>query len=305
MAERGFLPAPNRQAFIVAPATLIMARQEHVHVISAGESVHTAYPAIFRTLPSITRTYVLADSDDYALSPNPDIEKRRLAVRHAVDATKEISASLSIPFSRELVFAPVYPSVRTILTKIHRENPGARFTFDLSGGSKPLCMTLFAFAPWLGGEVYAAFDEKVPWSVTVPDRDVKGMLGNGNYQTILAVIMRCRNAGKGNPEKQWVSRQYLFQQVWPYYTRSRTRSPKPGDPVIRYRKGRKPAQNLSQATFSSFMVNLREAGFIEERQDQSNRKEKAYRITEPGETAFRFFADPAANTLVKSMIDGS
>jgi hypothetical protein len=49
--------------------------------------------------------------------------------------------------------------------------------------------------------------------------------------------------------------------------------------VVNYRKGRKPAQNLSQATFSSFMVNLRDAGFIEERQDDKNRKEKAYRIT--------------------------
>jgi hypothetical protein len=53
--------------------------------------------------------------------------------------------------------------------------------------------------------------------------------------------------------------------------------------VINYRKeGRKPARNLSQATFSSFMVNLRQAGFIEERQDDKNRKEKAYWITKKG-----------------------
>jgi hypothetical protein len=43
------------------------------------------------------------------------------------------------------------------------------------------------------------------------------------------------------------------------------------------------------------MVNLREVGFIEERQDDKNRKEKTYRIPEKSETAFRFYADPLAN----------
>lgn len=38
-----------------------MPPREHVHVISAGVNIHNAYPAIFRTLPSITRTCVLAD----------------------------------------------------------------------------------------------------------------------------------------------------------------------------------------------------------------------------------------------------
>jgi hypothetical protein len=47
-----------------------MDRNEHVHIISAGDHIHTAYPAIFRTLSTITRTYVLADSDAYALSSN-------------------------------------------------------------------------------------------------------------------------------------------------------------------------------------------------------------------------------------------
>jgi hypothetical protein len=124
-----------------------MDRKEHIHIISAGATIHLTYPALFRTLPSITRTYVLADSEVYALSPDPGIEKERLAVRHAVDSVKEISASLSIPFARETVFAPVYPSVRALLTKIHRDYTGARYSFDLSGGSKPLCMALFSCAP--------------------------------------------------------------------------------------------------------------------------------------------------------------
>jgi hypothetical protein len=276
---------------------------EHVHIISAGETIHIAYPAIFRMLPTITRTYVLADSDVYKISPNPEIEKQRQAVRNAVNAAKEISASLSIPFNREIVFPPVYLSVQTILTKIHREHPGARFTFDLSYGSKELCLALLAFAPWLGGEVWSTFDEKAPRSVPQPDRSIRNLMENPNYPAILAVLLRKNKTAKGIFTRPWLTRSYVYNQVWPFYSRSRTRKPKPDDPVIQYRGGRKPAQNLSQATFSSFMTTLRNAGFIEEKQNEKNRREKAYRVTDPGETAFRFYANPAGNSQVKMVLD--
>jgi len=280
-----------------------MPPDEHIHIISAGENIPIAYPAIFRMLPSITSTYVIADSDVYDLTPNAEIDRKHLATRKAVDAAKEISASLSIPFSRETVFSPVYPSVLTILTKIYRGHPGARFTFDLSGGSKELCLALFAFAPWLGGEVYAAFEGKTPRSVPLPDQPVRDVMENPNYQTILAVLIRKNKAVKGVSDMPWVTRPYLYSQVWPYYTRSRTRKPKPGDPVANYHKGRKPAQNLSQATFSSFTVSLRRAGLMEERLDEKNRKEKVYRVTEKGDMAFRFYADPATSSNVKMVLE--
>lgn len=276
---------------------------EHIHIISAGENIHTAYPVIFRTLPTITRTYVLVESEALTISPNKEIEKQRFAVRHAIDTVREISASLSIPCSRELIFAPVYPSVRDVLTRIHREHPGARFTFDLSGGSKPLCMALFAFSQWIGGEVWTAFDEKAPRPVPQPDRSIRNLMENPNYPAILAVLLRKNKTTKGIFTRPWLTRSYVYSQVWPFYSRSRTRKPKPGDPVIQYRGGRKPAHNLSQATFSSFMTTLRNAGFIEERQDEKSCREKAYRITDRGEKAFRFYADPAGNSQVKIILD--
>jgi len=69
-----------------------MPPDEHVHIISAGEHIHTAYPAIFRTLPTITRTYVLADSVITEFSPNPITQRQRVAIRNAVAAVKEISS---------------------------------------------------------------------------------------------------------------------------------------------------------------------------------------------------------------------
>jgi len=279
---------------------------EHIHIISAGDRIHIAYPIAFRTLPSITRTCVIADEEVYAgISKIPEIERPRQAIRSAVSAVKEISASLAIPFSYQVARHPLYPSVRTILTRLHRENPGARFTFDITGGSKELCLALMSLAPWVGGEVFSAFDEKVPRDVTQPERSIRSMMENVNYQTILAVMLRKNKAGKGIPELPWVTRSYLFSQVWPYYIRSRKRKPKTDNPVIQYRNGRKPAQNLSQATFSSFITILKTGGFINEKHHEKNRKEKAYRITELGETAFRIYADPATNSAVKMILEST
>jgi hypothetical protein len=276
---------------------------EHVHIISAGEKIHTVFPAILRTVPGITRVYVVADSESCSISANPQVEKERVAVRHAAESVKEIAASLGLPYARELVFPPLFPSARTVLTKIRQENPKARITFDLSAGPRDLCLALFALAPWVGGEVFASLGEKVPRNIPLPDRSIRDMMTNPNYQTILAVLLRKNKDAKGEAGLSWFSRSYLFSQVWPLYIRSRARKPKEGDPVIQYRKGRKPANNLSQATFSSFIANLRNNGLVEERQDEANRKEKAYRITEFGETAFWFYADPDTGTSVKTILE--
>lgn len=165
-------------------------------------------------------------------------------------------------------------------------------------------MALSALAPWIGGEVWSTFDGKIPEQVPVPDRDIQTMLGNVNYQTILAVLLKNRPVPAG-PDVPFVPRQYLYKQVWPYYIRKRARKPVPGEPVVQYRRGRKPANDLSQATFSWFMTMLADAGLIEEERDRRSRRETAYRITANGEMAFRFFADPAANSIVKMMLDGA
>ncbi|HII99635.1 MAG TPA: hypothetical protein HA272_10400 [Methanoregula sp.] len=287
-----------------------MDRAEHVHIISAGEKTHIAYPAMFREYPAISRTIVFTDSIVYEGSTDPVTERHRLAVRNAVAAAQEISASLSIPFIRERVVPPAYRSVRSALARIRQQHPKAQFTFDLSGGSKELCLALFAFALWVGGEVSASFDEKTARRVPQPDRTVSSLLSNPNHQTILAILLMRRDAKKketsGTVPPLWVSRQYLYRQVFSYYIPSRTKKTDPGDPpgpVVRPGKGRTPGAELSQATFSGFMRTLRDAGLVEEDYVRDSQKEKSYRITDAGETAFRFFSDPSTSSLVRSMLE--
>lgn len=220
---------------------------EHIHIISAGEQIHTAYPAAFRIFPGITRTCVFADGDIYGTSPDPVIDRSRQSVRKAVDLVKEIATSLSIPFSRETIFPPVYPSVCDTLARIHRESPGARFTFDLTGGSKPLCIALLAMSFWLDGEVYSAFDEKAVRNLPLPDRSVRSLLENPNYQTILAILLRTARKDGKTYSPEWVSRQYVFKQLWSMYMPSRTKKPKIADPSVKppiYKRGRETGRRV-------------------------------------------------------------
>ena len=128
-----------------------MDRTEHVHIISAGEKIPVAYPAMFRELPGISRTMVFTDSIVHEGSPDPVTEKHRFAVRNAVSAVQEISASLSIPFTRVVIWPPAYPSVRSALAKIRRAYPEARFTFDLPAGQKNSASRSLPSHPGLAG----------------------------------------------------------------------------------------------------------------------------------------------------------
>jgi hypothetical protein len=66
-----------------------MDRTEHVLIISAGEKIAIAYPAMFRELPAISRTIVFTDSMVHEGSPDPVTDSHRLAVRNAVLAVQE------------------------------------------------------------------------------------------------------------------------------------------------------------------------------------------------------------------------
>jgi hypothetical protein len=100
---------------------------------------------------------------------------------------------------------------------------------------------------------------------------------------ILAFLLRRREAKKEAIPISWVSRQCVYEQVWPFYTPSRTKKTKPGDPpVINYKKGYKPAAEMSHATFSGFMGTLRDAGLIEEEYLRIAGKRKPTGLMMPG-----------------------
>ncbi|WP_292369298.1 hypothetical protein [Methanoregula sp. UBA64] len=277
-----------------------MPYQGHIHIIAAGENLPSVFTASFRDYPGITRAYVFTDTAVFYKHADPVIEKGRLAERNAISASKNTSTALGIPFHDEVISPPAYPSARDVLTRIRREYPLARYTFDCAGGSPALGMALLALAPWVNGTVRAVFDEKVMRPVPLPDLSPVALLSNPNYQTILALLIRHGKNEKKATAFVHVQRQYLYDQLWPLYVMGRA---KKDPPAASYKKGRKAADELSQQMFSDFMAGLVKNGLAEMDVPGTNRKEKFYRITEKGEMTFRFGSHPATNALVKTVLE--
>jgi hypothetical protein len=67
---------------------------------------------------------------------------------------------------------------------------------------------------------------------------------------ILAFLLRRREAKKEAIPISWVLRQCVYEQIWPFYTPSRTKKTKPGDPpVINYKKATNRPQKCPMPPF--------------------------------------------------------
>jgi hypothetical protein len=74
------------------------------------------------------------------------------------------------------------------------------------------------------------------------------MMANPDYQTILAVLLRTSRNDTGAVISVWVSREYIYKQLFSYYHPSCTQKPKSGKPVmppVQYKRGRKTAAALT------------------------------------------------------------
>jgi len=136
-----------------------MARQEHVHIISAGENIYPSYAATVRDYPDITQMFVFVDTELYTNSLRDEgaVREQKEAARKEVTKVKSLSATLSIPASLVYVVPPADVSARDAVMKIRKGHPDAKFSFDLTAGSKDLSMALFAISLWIGGNAFYAF----------------------------------------------------------------------------------------------------------------------------------------------------
>ena len=282
-----------------------MVRQEHIHIVSAGEKIHDAYTAAIRDLQDITHTFVFADTALYTNSALDDERTKaaKTAARDAVNRVKTISLSVSIPASLVYIDPPADVSVKKAVQKIFHDHPGARYTFDLSEGSKDLSMALFLISLWLRGDAYYAFTGrkgKEPTSkLAVPEGAARDVGSNPNYLRILALLDF--TPGTTEPLPRVLPRSYIKNQLEAFYVPARKNKGnvdipdlKPGVqlglPIVTKGKPAKPLQHkMNQGTLTHILSTLESWDLIRNMPVQdANRKEKMYQITTSGELALRF-----------------
>ncbi len=272
-----------------------MDRQEHIHIIGAGEQIEAACAAAIRDLQDITRIYVFADNELYSNSSRDDerTKAHKTAVRDAVNGVKALSASLNIPASLVYIDLPASVFVAAAVQKIKIGYPGARYTFYLSGGSKDLSLALFQVSLWLDGKAYYAFAgprrAEPSEKLAVPKIPLRDIAANPNYMRILTVL--ARTPGKNDTLPRVLPRSYLFTQLEAFYvpvkkSGVRMNISKTKTDAVTGKRAAIPV--LSQGTFSSLMNTLVSADLAQEVPGPvENRKEKYYRITASGTLALQ------------------
>ena len=277
--------------------TLIMARQEHIHIITAGGDIYPAYTRTTRNHPDISHTVVVADIDLYSNLAHEDPAARttKEVAREAVTKVKALAALLKMPASLVYVTPPADTSARDALLKIRKEHPDARFSFDLTAGSKDMGLALFALSLRLGGEVYYSYDGRdngAQVRLPVPKIVPAGVATNPNYLKILSTLAYTPGKPDEAPGLRVLPRSYLFSQLAGFYVPVR----KTGVKVAKNQTGktdrftgqRAVLHELGQGTFSNILKVMVTADLIEEvPRPEENRQERCYRITPSGELALR------------------
>jgi hypothetical protein len=250
-----------------------MVQQEHIHIISAGDSIHKTYSAVLKELRTVTHTFIFAEKEVYTNSARDDTQKRmwKCAIRDAIEEVNTISRSGNISCALVCIDAATFDAIRDPVLGILGDHPDARFTFDISAGSKRLSLGLFSMSLWVKGDSYYAFGNSPTRRVPVPTLPIKNLPSYPHHLVILTILLRGQKTG--GDASTLVPKETLFNEtkVWQI--------------PIRYEGAGTAGQELTPVAFSRLIVTLIQWNLIREETDPGNDQEKLYSITPDGELA--------------------
>jgi hypothetical protein len=250
-----------------------MDQQEHIHIISAGDSIHKTYTAVLKDLRTITHTFIFTEKEIYTNSARDDAKKRiwKCTIRDAIDEVNTISLSRNISCALICIDAATFDSIRDPILGVLSDHPDARYSFDISAGSKRLSLGLFSMSLWVEGDSYYAFGNSPTRRVPVPSLPQKNLPANPHYLVILTILFRGQENGK--EASTLVPKETLFNEtkIWQIPSRDTGEGPD--------------GQELSPAAFSRLIATLIRWNLIREEADPGNDQEKLYSITPDGELA--------------------
>jgi hypothetical protein len=252
--------------------------QEHIHIISAGDRIHTTYPIVLKDLRTVTHTFIFAEKEIYVASSRDDNKKRlwKCAIRDAIDEVNAISLSRKIACALVRIDAATFDAIRDPVLGIFSDHPDARYSFDISAGSKRLTLGLFSMALWVGGDAWYAFGNSPARRVPVPGMPAKTLALHPRNLVILTILFRGQEHGKG--ARSLVPGETLFNEAKAWQLPARDTDAGPG------------GQEFSPAEFSRLVSALAGGNLIREEPDPDCGQEKLYSITPEGELALFIYA---------------
>jgi hypothetical protein len=253
---------------------------EHLHIISAGDTIHKTYPGLLQELGTVTRTIIVAEKDIYTNSGLDDAQKRRwkCAIRDAIDEVNAISLSRNISCALVRIDAATFDAIRDPILGIFSDHPQARYTFDISAGSKRLSLGLFTMSLWVEGETYYAFGKSPARRVPVPTFPAKHLAASPRHLVILTILFREMDGGRRG--KTLVPEETLYNEakVWQIPAHETGAGGVGG------------MQELTPQAFSRIMTSLVTGNLVRADRDVENDRKKMYSITRDGELALILYS---------------
>ncbi len=242
----------------------------HFLFMSAGERINQTFPICVRSLKEITHTFIVVEEGVYHDLPDDPEHLRPVKpqIRQAIEGVRAICESLKISFAVIRTPDTTIHSIRDAVLITTRRYPAARYSFNLSGGTKVLSLSLFIMALWLDARIYLTPSDDRIEQVLVPRMHLDDVRRNPNYVTALSILSR-RNTNS------WTSRQEFGRELEKQYRSSRFTD----DPGI--------TRSPNRGTVTKILQQLIEWSLIEESFCHNSRKAKQYRLTLHGEFAWK------------------
>jgi hypothetical protein len=256
---------------------LIMDEKEHIHFITSGEHIAETYPLMVKG-KDITRTFVIVEKNIGTISLNLAVDPQDLKrkIQAAIEKVKIKSEEMDIVFETIQIDSVTLESIRDAILEIYNKYPDARFSFNITGGTKLHSIGLFVMSLWLMGDVYYTPTKNTIIKLAIPKMQIKDLSANPNYIEILKSLSHSSKTKEKN-EVRTVSRKDLFTEMKKRYKRVRDI----GDKTTK--------RELGSGTLTKLLANMQEWDLITEEFRPGNKKEKIYSIAPDGEFALKFF----------------
>jgi len=261
------------QSFIARQRILAMNPVEHFLIISAGDSIHTTYPAVLEELRTVTHTIIFAEKEVYTNSARDDAGKSlwKCSIRNAVDEVNAIAISRAISCALVTIDATTFDAIRDPVLGIFSDHPDARYSFDISAGPKRLSLGLFSMALWVEGDCYYAFGNSPTRRVPVPTLPTKYLPASPHNLVILTILFRGKEQGKKTSTLVPGSTLFNETKTWQIPVRNTDEGPA--------------GHEILPEEFARLVSALVGWNLIHEETDLPGGQEKLYSITPDGELA--------------------
>jgi len=188
----------------------------HLLFMSAGERINQTFPICVKCLDGITHTIIIVEEGVYHDLPDDPEHLRPVKpqIRQAIEGVRTICEPLAISFAVIRTPDTTIHSIRDAVLTTTRRYPVARYSFNLSGGTKMLSLSLFIMALWLDARIYLTPSDDRIEQVLIPRMHLDDVRRNPNYATALSILSR---RGTGN----WTSRQDFSRELEKDYRPSR------------------------------------------------------------------------------------